>query len=394
MSSRCFKIVTMIVAGACVASALAGPLDPPAGPIASTPGPEPRIAINAINTPGDANSHFKITQPGSYYMTGNLNGAAGRHGIEIVSVGVTVDLNGFRLIGTGGSLNGVHVDGSVAQADITVMNGHVIAWGGDGVNCSDGAQVTGVRVRGIQSNSNTGAGILVGPRSQVNDCVALSNVGVGFGAGSGCIFTNCTSSGNLFGFTSNTGGTFESCTAVGNFSDGFNVSNAGNFLHCTANNNSGTGFLTANGGVLVGCMTTQNGAHGFSLSSACTITSCTAFFNNQHGIVVGSGCAILNNTVTSNGQTIADGGGIRCALGDNRIEGNNSSGNDRGIDCQGGGNIVFRNTCAGNGTNFSLVANNVFGPIVDRTAPASAAVAGSSAPDSSGSTHPNANFAF
>jgi hypothetical protein len=47
---------------------MAGPLTPPAGPIAATMKTisevEPRTAINAVNTPGDANSLYKITQPG------------------------------------------------------------------------------------------------------------------------------------------------------------------------------------------------------------------------------------------------------------------------------------------------------------------------------------------
>ena len=51
-------------------------LDPPVGPITSTfktlTEVEPRIAINATNTPGDADSIYIISQPGSYYMTGNI----------------------------------------------------------------------------------------------------------------------------------------------------------------------------------------------------------------------------------------------------------------------------------------------------------------------------------
>ena len=50
--------------------AFSGSLTPPAGPVAPTPGPEPRIAINATNTPGDADSVYRIAQPGSYYLTG------------------------------------------------------------------------------------------------------------------------------------------------------------------------------------------------------------------------------------------------------------------------------------------------------------------------------------
>ena len=48
---------------------LAGPLDPPAGPVTSTYKTlnevEPRTPINVVNTPGDADSLFKITAPGS-----------------------------------------------------------------------------------------------------------------------------------------------------------------------------------------------------------------------------------------------------------------------------------------------------------------------------------------
>ena len=83
--------------------ALAGDLDPPAGPITPTMKPlveiEPRTAINATNTPGDADSIFKITQPGSYYLTGNITGVAAKNGIEIAADAVVLDLMGFQLNG-------------------------------------------------------------------------------------------------------------------------------------------------------------------------------------------------------------------------------------------------------------------------------------------------------
>src|SRR5690606_18106937 len=93
-----------ILAGA----AVAGPLNPPAGPVAPTHKTltevEPRTPINAANTPGDADSVYRIFQPGSYYLTGNIVGQAGKRGIEIASSNVTLDLNGFALQGVPGSL--------------------------------------------------------------------------------------------------------------------------------------------------------------------------------------------------------------------------------------------------------------------------------------------------
>jgi hypothetical protein len=75
-----------------------GPLTPPGAPaptMKTLQQVEPRIEINATNTPGDADSIFKITEPGSYYLTGNVAGVSGKHGIEIAASDVTLDLMGF-----------------------------------------------------------------------------------------------------------------------------------------------------------------------------------------------------------------------------------------------------------------------------------------------------------
>ncbi|HZW07714.1 MAG TPA: hypothetical protein VFF65_11385, partial [Phycisphaerales bacterium] len=83
-----------LLAGAGVLSAAAlaagGPLNPPAGPVAPTSGPEPRIPINALNTPGTALAQFRISQPGSYYLPGNITAPAGATGILVEAENVSI----------------------------------------------------------------------------------------------------------------------------------------------------------------------------------------------------------------------------------------------------------------------------------------------------------------
>ncbi|MDX2148809.1 MAG: NosD domain-containing protein [Planctomycetota bacterium] len=115
------------------AAAFAGPLTPPSGPVTPTGKVlaelEPRVAINATNTPGDNDStpsQFKITQSGSYYLTGNIFVPANRIGIEITAIDVTLDLNGF-IISSGAK--GVLVstsDVSTVLDGIAIKNGSVL----------------------------------------------------------------------------------------------------------------------------------------------------------------------------------------------------------------------------------------------------------------------------
>jgi len=324
--------LTLVVGVAWFTSA--GDLNPPGGSIAPTHKTltqvEPRVAINQTNTPGDADSVFRIGQSGSYYLSGNVAGVVGKHGVEIAASGVTVDLNGFDLVGVAGSLDGVSV--TLANAvNVSVRNGSVRSWGGSGINLTD---------------ASTGA-------TNVADIVASQNVFAGIRMGFG-----------------------------------------GTITRCTAHNNTGSGIAGAAGTVITECASNTNGGHGITTGSGCTISRCTVRSNMLDGINVFGSCLVLNNTCSLNGNGGGSGAGIHALTNQNRIEGNNCAGADRGIDVDAAGNIIIRNTCAGNTTDWDIVANNVFGPIADRRAPASAAVLGFSAPDSTGSTHPNANFSF
>lgn len=411
--------VSFLLLALVAAPAHAGPINPPAGPVASTPGPEPRIPLSLTTTPGDANSVFKITQPGSYYLTGNLTGSSAKHGIEIGASGVVIDLMGYSLIGVAGSLDGVNAPFGT-YSGVTVRNGSVSSWGGGGVAL---AGIAGTVIEGVHAFNNGSIGISGGSHATVSNCTANQNGSVGISVTTDSSVSECHAGDNEMGFLLTLGCVATSCTADDNNSHGFFGNSAGTggltFDRCTATSNGGHGFsIISRGTVLRGCIASSNGKNGYDLGSGCRITDstaesniengfflntgchisgCSARINDLDGIRASGGCVIRDNLCISNGQTNLGGvvgAGIHTTGTDNRIEGNNCTTNDRGIDVDSSASIIFRNTCSGNSLNWTFAANNVFGPIIDRTLPASGSVSGNSAADASGSTHPNANFTY
>src|SRR5437016_4087567 len=174
--TRKSQIITLALAAAIAATgliALAGPINPPAGPVTGTyktlAEVEPRTAVNATNTPGDATSLFKIIQPGSYYLTGNVAGVSSKSGIVIAADNVSVDLMGFALQGVVGSLDGIATD--AAHKNLTVRNGAVSGWGQDGIDLMQGAASTGSLIEGVHASGNA-RGIVVGFASVIRRCTA------------------------------------------------------------------------------------------------------------------------------------------------------------------------------------------------------------------------------
>ena len=336
----------------------AGPLNPPAGPVAATGKTlgevEPRIAVTAANTPGDADSVFRITQPGSYYLTGNVAGVAGSHGIQIETEGVTLDLNGFALVGVAGSLDGVNMPNF--RENVVIRNGHIRGWGESGIE----ARIDIGRIEDITAADNGAWGIDNAASgtftTRIISCEVLTN-GAAFEGGAG----------------------------------GIRGGQVSHITDCTAYNNTGVGILVGNFGIVTGCIAQSNTSHGIVASIGGTISACTASGNTSDGIRVASDCVVVGNRCYQNGSATGDGAGVHATGSDNRIEGNNCTDADRGIDVDQGGNFITRNTCSGNATNWTVAAGNVClvvqafgGGLIDGNA-------GGAAP---GSTDPNANFTY
>jgi parallel beta-helix repeat protein len=371
----------------------AGPLNPPAGPVASTyktlTEVEPRIAINATNTPGDDDSVYKITQPGSYYLTGNITGVVGKHGIEIVASGVTLDLNGFDLVGIAGMGNFDGVSVTVGSlTNIAVLNGSVRSWGRDGVNLGVFGAAN-CRIEGVGVTGNVRAGMFAGIRTRISNCSA-SGGEYGLIAFEGSTISNCSANNaTVYGIFADPGSTLSNCSAYSNTGNGIIASTGCTLSNCSAFSNAGIGIDANVGCTVSGCSAFGNISHGINAGNGTTVEGCTARANTLDGIRCASACVILGNTCSSNG--VGDGAGIHATGNDNRIEGNNCTDADRGIDVDLAGNIIIKNTCSGNTTNWDVVAGNI---ILVVNGVAAGAVIGNTGGVAPGSTDPNANFSY
>ncbi|MFT3684660.1 MAG: right-handed parallel beta-helix repeat-containing protein [Phycisphaerales bacterium] len=349
-------LAVLVLAG----SALAGPVNPPAGAIGATGKTltevEPRIAINAVNTPGDADatpSTFKITQPGSYYLTGNVAGESGKHGIEVASAGVTLDLNGFSVSGVPGSLTGV----LLRTGGTEVRNGSVRGWGGDGV-AAEGS-VTVNRVIDVRSTGNGGTGIYAGNYSEVRNCMSVSNGSHGIA---------------IYAF-----GRVEGCTSRNNTGDGINAPNSGNIIiNCLANENTGAGIKAGPSNTVTGSTATNNGQNGIELDGG-VVRDCLASINGGYGINLGSNsiasgnraagntvggiytfasCVLEGNYAVGNGAGVATRAGFAISGAGNRASNNHATGNPIGFSAVGGPSVLTGNTAIGNTVTGFSVSNN------------------------------------
>jgi hypothetical protein len=183
--------LTILASAAMIASrVVAGPLDPPVGAVSPTyktlSEVEPRIAINSTNTPGGANETYLISQPGSYYLTGNITMTSGKHAIAVSSADVSIDLNGYTITGVSGASYGVVGYSGVGR--IMVRNGSFRS--GPYLSISIGADSLVENVMAIQASTSVDA-INVGDRSVVRNC-RVSTAGAAVNVGNQCVVEGLT----------------------------------------------------------------------------------------------------------------------------------------------------------------------------------------------------------
>lgn len=355
--------------------ALAGPLNPPSGPIAPTgkttqevfdkvAAAEPRVAINATNTPGISGCVFLISQPGSYYLTQDLIGVPGKSGIWIGASNVTIDLNGFSVRGNGSSGAGIASSDFVSRLE--VRNGTVNGWGAGGIDLVPYSPRACI-VRNVKVHLNLSGGIKVSDSASIIDCRAFDNTGFGISA---------LSNGEIVG-----------CHAERNSSDGIAVGNNTLIDRCVALDNSGDGISASTGSTVTNSIASDNTAHGFNLTSSIRATNCSANSNGGYGFYAEQSVTITDCHAVGNATSAVRLAGSlsevsRCTLtgasgfpvidmigNGNQISANRLSGGTFGVSGLTATNaLVVGNHCISHSSGaFNLGATCQTGPIVTAT---------------------------
>ncbi len=267
----------------------AGQLNPPAGSINPT-GP---TTLNQQDI--GAGPLFSLNASGSYILTSDIVAPAAYtgDGIAIDTDNVTLNMNGFALIGVAGSQRGIRIT-TTFRYNISIYNGTVRDWGNDGV---DAINASNSQLRNLRVYQNGGNGIVLG-----------------------------------------SGGTITGCTAYANTGNGIRSAVDANITACVARSNSGNGITGGHGSTITGCTARQNSGDGIVAFSGAAITGCAAFFSGGDGINVGFG-----SVVSGCAAGFSTGDGIEAT--DALIKGNSSTGNTgAAINDLGGSLLVDNNT--------------------------------------------------
>jgi hypothetical protein len=235
-------------------------------------------------TPGDTPGFpVTISQPGSYRLTGDLIVPdANTTAIKITADHVTIDMNGFSIIGPTVCTSSPATCPPIAQ--------------GIGIQADNGPTVDGPRGIRVFNGTVRGMGstgiFITGAGSIIERVTADSNGGGGFLI-AGSVFESTATRNGTFGIFATT---VRECYATDNHSDGIQ--------------------LDAIGGVAIGNIASFNGSNGISSPNG-TVTGNTAVRNVSFGISATCPSSIVGNTVVSNTLGSINTNGAGCVLSNN-----------------------------------------------------------------------------
>lgn len=306
-----------------------------------------------------------ITEPGSYRLASNLATADEDDSlIFIQSSNVTLDLNGFALLGPvtcsdtpvsgcapeAGDGSGVRVVGSQVESGVNILNGSIEGMGLRGIDCFQPCRISHVHV--AQSGAQ---GISATNNAVVENTIAARNGSSGIVV-SGVVRNSQAVGNGLRGITTQGSGMVEGCLAKQNGQVGIFV--AGSVINSVAEDNTSLGFSLDAGTTATGNTARNNGNAGFSASAGVTLKENTAYNNGDDGFIVTDGFMISNNAL----QNAVDGFScVNCLMLDNISAGNGQDGA-----AFGGANAAWgRNMLSANGNDVNGTAADMGNNICD-----------------------------
>lgn len=257
------------------------------------------FGVQAQTVITQASIPLAITAPGSFIVGGNLTGVPGGPtagiGILIAADGVTIDMNGYSFTGVPGCQHGIFT--YLSRQNITIKNGNLRNWPGDGVQATSARNI---QLSNVRASVNGGAGLRLGQAALVENCQALSN--------------------GLMGISVRDGSSVRGSTATANFGNGIEGTNGCTISDCVA-------YLNRGNGIRVG-------------------TACRVFDN----LCVSNGTALINNR----SGIVVDGSG-------SLVKNNHTAGGNQGIEINGFNNILVGNTMANNADDLQVSSGNISG---------------------------------
>jgi parallel beta-helix repeat protein len=168
------------------------------------------IEINQAKVLAAGGFPYVISNIGSYRLTGNLAvSSTSADAIDVKSNHVTIDLNGFSIVGPGSSSTGKGIAGFTANA-LTVENGTITGFQAGVVIGTDGI----VKFAHVDANGN---GIVAGANAVIQGCTANGNTnGLGIQVAGEAVVSGNTASANSTGISCDASGCLVSGNTVDN----------------------------------------------------------------------------------------------------------------------------------------------------------------------------------
>lgn len=244
----------------------------------------------------------QITNSGSYVLTSNLDVTAATDppntdGIFVEVSEVTIDLNGFSIIGPV-TCDGLPVS-SCSQTGSGSGVSSLISQGGT----ADSVSVSNGTIRGLGNHA-----IDLQTNSRAINLVVTENGGAGLAMNSGLIEDVVASRNGDHGISTFLGVMLNNVQSRENGSDGINANSRAVIENTLSEFNANGGFDVGRGSVIRDSIARNNGVNGI-------------FLRGGDSLVIGS-------TAIANGSGLGGDDGIDCDMGTSGIKGNVMAGND------------------------------------------------------------------